>query len=152
MSNQTESSSPKEATHLFRSSPPALTQDLLFEMDDSAASKSEPVASQDVQQTPRRPKHKRVGSDDTERPASAQRIHDDSEEQSDIEAQQESSDDENVDPAAQIANFDWEELHKRYHDEIDRCSEEEIKLSDEWESLMKVLCLTSSTGLTCVID
>lgn len=113
-------------------------------MGDDVTSKSAPAAPLDAQQTPKRPKHKRMNSDDTERPASAQRKRDDSVGHSDVEAEQESSDDEEADPSAQIANFDWDDLHQRYHDAIKDCSAEEARLMQEWESLMKVLlCLVA---------
>lgn len=112
---------------------------------DDISSKSEPVALQDapvapldVQQTPKRSKHKRVNSDDTERPASAQRDRDGPEEHSDIEAEQEVSDDGDADPAEQICDFDWEHLHERYHNAINQCSQEEAELLGEWTSLMEV--------------
>ena len=101
-------------------------------------SKSEPAAPLDAQPTPKRSKHKRMNSDDTERPASAQHKRDESAGHSDVETEQESSDEE-ADPSAHIANFDWDDLHQRYHDAIKDCSAEEARLMQEWESLMKVL-------------
>ena len=106
---------------------------------DDAAFKSEPAGPQEAQQTPKRPKHKRVNSDDTERPASAQHDRDDSEEHSDVEAERGVSDDEEADPAVQIANFDWDHLHHEYHEAIRQCSQEEAELMEEWTSLMEVL-------------
>lgn len=83
--------------------------------------------------------HKRVNSDDTARPASAQQNRDDSAEHSDAEAELEVSDDEATDPAVQIANFDWDDLHRRYHAMISTYSHEEAVLMDEWANLMEVL-------------
>lgn len=108
-------------------------------MDDDLDSKYEPIVPQEVQQTPKRRKHKRINSDDTERPASAQRDSDDSEQHSDIEVEQKLPDDDEADPAAQIADFDWEHLHQRYHDAIKTCSDEEAELMQEWSNLMEVL-------------
>ncbi|KAF3040627.1 hypothetical protein E8E11_005498 [Didymella keratinophila] len=116
MSTESESSLPTEVAHTVRSSPPIHTQYSLSPMDDSA-SKSEPAAPQEGQQsrdvqTPRRSKHKRVDSDSTERPASAQRDgRDGSSEHSDVEAELDPSD-EDADPAEPIVNFDWDELHE----------------------------------------
>lgn len=156
MSNETESSLPKEPAHSFFSSPPFFTQYSTFEMDDDLALKSEPAAPQNTQQTPKRLKHKRVNSDDTERPASAQRDCDESEEHSDIEAEQGLSDDEDADPAVQITNFDWEDLHQRYHEAINQCNLEEAELMEEWASLMEVLMcpprpIYYTTDLTTVL-
>ncbi|KAJ4314209.1 hypothetical protein N0V94_006567 [Neodidymelliopsis sp. IMI 364377] len=78
-------------------------------------------------------------SDDTERPASAQQNHDNLEEHSNVDEGQEPSDDEDLDPAAQIVDFDWDDLHQRYHVKINACHEEEFELMQEWESLMEVL-------------
>ena len=139
MSDVTESSLPKEAAHPFFSSPPRLTQYSTSAMDDDLESKYKPIAPQEVQQTPKRRKHKRINSDDTERPASAQRDRDDSEQHSDIEVEQKLPDDDEADPAAQIADFDWEHLHQRYHDAIKTCSDEEAELMQEWSNLMEVL-------------
>lgn len=108
-------------------------------MEDNVALKSEPAAPQDAQRTPKRSEHKRMNSDDTERPATAQRDRDSAEEQSDIETEQSPSDDD-ADPAVQIATFDWEALHQQYHAAINECSQGEAELIREWASLMQVLC------------
>lgn len=138
MSDKTESSLPqKESSHL-PSSPPGLTQYSLLPMEDDA-SKSAPAASQEPQQTPNHPRHKRVNSDETERPASAQRRRDGSEERSNAEAEQDVVDEEEADPAVRIADFDWSELHERYHNAIKKSGLEEEELMQEWASLMEVL-------------
>jgi hypothetical protein len=160
MSNEAEATLPKEVIHEIRSSPPISTACSLFEMDDKFVSTSDVSVPQDAQQTPKHPRHKRMESDDTERPASAQQNHDNSEEHSNVDEGQEPSDDEDLDPAAQIADFDWDDLHQRYHEKINACHEEEFKLMQEWESLMEVLLyvpclladswLTASTVLSCL--
>lgn len=142
MSTESESSLPTEVAYAVRSSPPIDTQYSLPPMDDPA-SKSEPAAPQEQQQSqdvqrPMRSKHKRVASDSTERPASAQRDrHDGSVEHSDVEAEPNVSD-EDVDPADPIVDLDWQDLHERYHEAINKCSQEEAELMDEWSSLMEV--------------
>ncbi|KAJ4335381.1 hypothetical protein N0V87_006170 [Didymella glomerata] len=109
---------------------------------DNPASKSEPAAPQEQQQSQdvqmlKRSKHKRVNSDSTERPASAQRDRrDDSIEHSDVEAGPDLVD-EDADPADPIVVFDWQDLHVRYHQAINRCSQEEAELMNEWSSLME---------------
>lgn len=150
MSTESESSLPTAVVHTVRSSPPIATQYSLSPMDDPA-SKSEPVAPQeqqqapDVQQTPKRPKHKRVNSDDTERPASAQRDRrDGSVERSDVEAELDHSD-EDADPAEPIADFDWQGLHEEYHAAINQCSQEEAELMHEWSGLMEVICVRTAS-------
>ncbi|KAF2622788.1 hypothetical protein BU25DRAFT_415034 [Macroventuria anomochaeta] len=145
MSNESESSLTEEDACPFYSSPPRLTQYSTPPMDD-VASKSEPAAPPDGQQTPKRPRHKRVNSDDTERPASAQRGSDDSEEHPDVEAEQEASDEEDADPAVQIANFDWGDLHQRYHEAINQCSQEEAGSMGEWNSLMEYFRIWANSG------
>ncbi len=106
-------------------------------MEDDA-SKSDPVAPQDIPQTPNRPKPKRVNTDETERPASAQQERDGSDYHAGSE-QNASDDDEEPDPATPIADFDWNDLHQRYHDAISNCSREEDELMQEWTNLMEVL-------------
>lgn len=88
--------------------------------------------------------HKRVNSDATERPTSAQRDRDESDQHSDVEPKHSASDDEDADPADQINPYDWDQLHQRYHNAINECNREEKELMDEWASLMEViLSLTS---------
>jgi hypothetical protein len=111
---------------------------------DDLPSKSEPDAPQevqqiqDVQQTPRRSKHKRVNSDDTERPASAQRDRRDGSEEVSTHEEEDVSIDEDNDPADEIEHFDWEGLHGRYHDAIKQFNDEEDRLMGEWANLMEV--------------
>jgi len=149
MTTESESSLPTEVAHTVRSSPPLATQYSLPPMDDPA-SKSEPAATQEQQQsqdvqTPKRSKHKRVNSDSTERPASAQRgRRDGSVERSDVEGELELSD-EDADPADPIVDFDWDELHQKYHDAINQCSQEETELMGEWSSLMEVLWISTAS-------
>jgi hypothetical protein len=46
-----------------------------------------------------------------------------------------------ADPGVKIEDFDWDELAERYHNEIAKCEENEIALSQEFEDLMNVtLC------------
>ncbi|KAG9204030.1 hypothetical protein G6514_001666 [Epicoccum nigrum] len=85
--------------------------------------------------------HKRVNSDATERPTSAQR---DRDQQSDSESKHSASDDEDADPANEIDPYDWDNLHERYHDAINECNREEKELMDEWASLMEVILSLSS--------
>lgn len=103
--------------------------------------KSEPAAPQQLEQTPNRPRHKRIRSDETERPASAQ--HNEHEDHEDVEEGEEEEqnvlDPNEADPSAQIADFDWASLHERYHDTIKKCSQDEEELMQEWASLMEVL-------------
>ena len=88
--------------------------------------------------------HKRMNSDATERPTSAQRDHDESDQHSDIESKQSAPEDEDADPANQIDPYDWNDLHERYHHEINECNREEEELMNEWASLMEVISSSSS--------
>ena len=149
MSTEIESSLPTEVAHTLRSSPPIHTQYSLLLMDDPA-SKSEPAAPQEQQQpqdvqTPKRSKHKRVNSDSTERPASAQRDRrDDLVQHSDVEAELDLSD-EDADPADPIVDFNWGELHQKYHDAINQRSQEETELMGEWSNLMEVPWISTAS-------
>jgi hypothetical protein len=132
-----ESSLPTHTLLNIPSSPPVFTHASdTVEMDKGPGLKSEPSLTQDAQtvQAPLR----RINSDETERPPSAQRTQDQVEEQTDAN-DEEQSEDEDSDPAEKIENFDWDELHARYHEAIKKCHGEEADLMQEWESLMAVL-------------
>ncbi|RYN28643.1 hypothetical protein AA0119_g6086 [Alternaria tenuissima] len=113
-------------------------------MDADPACKSEPSFTQDAQ--PMRPARRRVNSDDTERPPSAQRTQDEVDGQADANAG-EQTEDEDSDPAGRIEDFDWEDLHVRYHEAMNGCHNEESELMQEWESLMAYFRIWASSGL-----
>ena len=102
-------------------------------MDKSTVFKSEPPLTQAVQAPLRR-----INSDETERPPSAQQTQDEDNEHTDAneEAQPE---DEDSDLAESVVDFDWDDLHRRYHEVIKTCHGKEAELMQEWESLMAVL-------------
>jgi hypothetical protein len=84
-----------------------------------------------------RPPVIRDDSGETERPTSAQpRGNAATSEQLTADEKQEPG--EEVDPADKIEDFDWEELHERYHQAIDTASQEEAALMQEWKQLMDV--------------
>jgi hypothetical protein len=102
-------------------------------MDIQPQFKSEPPATQNEE--PSKPALRRVSSEETERPPSAQQI------QREGDASDEDEEElkgEELDPAVQIANFDWDALHHKYHAAMDTCHTEEGQLADEWDSLMNV--------------
>jgi hypothetical protein len=141
--DEPESSLPSRALPIFPSSPPILTQlPKIIKMDADPACKSEPSFTQDAQ--PTRPARRRVNSDDTERPPSAQRTQDEVDGQADANAG-EQTEDEDSDPAGRIEDFDWEDLHVRYHEAMNGCHNEESELMQEWESLMAVLLSLSDS-------
>ncbi|KAJ4989239.1 hypothetical protein SVAN01_05318 [Stagonosporopsis vannaccii] len=113
-------------------------------MEDYAL-ESAPAVLQEPQQTSS-PGHKRVNSDETERPSSAQRGRDDSEEHLETEAENDVLDEEEADPALRIADFDWGDLHERYHDAIKKSSREEEALMQEWASLMEYFQIWANSG------
>ncbi|KAB2106292.1 hypothetical protein AG0111_0g4996 [Alternaria gaisen] len=113
-------------------------------MDADPACKSEPSLTQDAQ--PMRPARRRVNSDDTERPPSAQRTQDEVDGQADANAG-EQTEDEDSDPAGRIEDFDWEDLHVRYHEAMNGCHNEESELMQEWESLMAYFRIWANSGL-----
>lgn len=104
-------------------------------MDNSPESSVEPPR-QDAQNS--RPPHRRVGSDETERPHSAQQTQHDTDNHI-SETSEEESDQDDSDPAHRIDDFDWEDLHHRYHEAMKVCHGEEAALMEEWESLMTVI-------------
>lgn len=147
---ETESSLPTHTVPVFPSSPPVLTQHSNpGAMDKGPDNKSEPPLTQDAEAT--RPPLKHVNSNETERPPTAQRIHDERDEQPDSHGEEEVSEEEeeeeeDVDPSERIVDFDWDGLHHRYHEAINRCQGEEAELMQEWESLMAVLPPFSSSS------
>ncbi|KAI4647767.1 hypothetical protein J4E93_004177 [Alternaria ventricosa] len=102
-------------------------------MDTAPAAKSEPPPSQEAQTV--RPPMRRMHSDETERPSSAQRTKDEVDDEADAAAEQQSEDEES-DPAEKIVDFDWEDLEARYHDAMKTCHNEEDLLMQEWDNLM----------------
>lgn len=104
-------------------------------MENTTQSKAELPASQDVDI--KRPVLRRVSTGETERPPSAQQARGDADVAFDTSEDNE-MEEEDSDPADRIADFDWEDLHTRYHEAIKKCSEDEEALMQEWESLMSV--------------
>jgi hypothetical protein len=147
VSNATESSLPSQAVILFSSSPPFATIKLSsgedrFKMDDDSVSRDEQQVGQRPDSQASQAAHQRTGSGDTERPPSEQQSHDSNEEQTDEDTKEynhaEEQDGEDSDPADMIIDFDWNDLTKRYHDAMDKCTDEEALLMQEWSSLMEV--------------
>lgn len=89
----------------------------------------------------------RTVSSETEQPPSAQRVNPElnAPENDDVGDEAESE----IDPAEQIADFNWEELHERYHDAINGASEKEAELMREWEELMAVISTPLSVCTFC---
>jgi hypothetical protein len=140
--NESESSLPTHPVHIFPSSPPVIKQsDVSFEkletMDNTPQFKSEPPAAQHNESS--KPPPRSVSSEDTERPPSAQQAPKNMDGHSGDE-DEDADDDEDMDsdPAEQISEFDWDDLHQRYHDAMKGCHEQEGELTQEWESLMNV--------------
>lgn len=106
-------------------------------MGNDPESEAEPPR-QDAQNS--RLSHRRVGSDETERPHSAQQTQHDTDSHISETSEEEESDEDDSDPAHRIGDFDWEDLHHRYHEAMKVCHGEEAALMEEWESLMTVIC------------
>jgi hypothetical protein len=139
--NPPESSLLTQPVHL-PSSPPFFKQSgasftSTVEMDGQFHPKSELPATQNDDAA--RPSHKRVSSDDTERPPSAQQVRKDSDQNAEEDDDEIDEDDVDSDPAQEIEDFDWNELHGRYHEAMNKCRTQEGELAEEWESLMNVL-------------
>jgi hypothetical protein len=143
---ETESSLPTHTVPTFPSSPPVLTHHSnAGNMNKSPEHRSEPALVQDAPAT--RPPLKHVYSDETERPPSAQQTQEERDHQDDSHGEEEASEEEeeDVDPSERIAGFDWDDLHRRYHDAVNKCHGDEAELMQEWESLMAVLPPLSSS-------
>jgi hypothetical protein len=122
--------------HIFPSSPPAAIQsEVSFEKLDNMDVKSELPATQHGETS--KPPLRRVSSTETDRPPSAQQLRQVDECHAD-ESDEEHEEDPDSDPAEKIVDFDWNDLHRRYHDAMKGCHEQEGELTQEWESLMKV--------------
>jgi hypothetical protein len=146
---ETESSLPTHPWLAFPSSPPTIKPSkVTFDKPQVMASqphfKSEPPATQNEE--PSKPSLRRVSSEETERPPSAQQIQreDDASEEDEEELAE-----EELDPATQIVDFDWDALHHKYHAAMDTCHVEEGQLAEEWESLMNVHMRCSASRLRC---
>ncbi|EDU50548.1 hypothetical protein PtrSN002B_008676 [Pyrenophora tritici-repentis] len=114
------------------------------EMDASLATKAEPSPTQDAQVV--EPQSlKRINSNETERPPSAQQTQDDADDPADSKSEADSEEEES-DPADRIADFDWEDLHVRYHEAMKGCHEEEAALMHEWEALMNYFRVWAQSG------
>ena len=105
-------------------------------MEKGPSLKSEPPQGQDAQGS--RPPLRRTASDETARPPSAQQSQHNADDQNSSNGEEESEEDDS-DPADRIADFDWEELHHRYHDAMNGCHGEEEELMQEWQNLMAVI-------------
>ena len=105
-------------------------------MEKGPSLKSEPPQGQDAQGS--RPPLRRTASDETARPPSAQQSQHNADDQNSLNGEEESEQDDS-DPADRIADFDWEELHQRYHDAMNGCHGEEEELMQEWQNLMAVI-------------
>ncbi|KAF2636620.1 hypothetical protein P280DRAFT_472848 [Massarina eburnea CBS 473.64] len=113
---------------------------------EANAPANNPAPIREVQPT----QHRRADSGETERPASAQLIHgtDTNEE---VEEEEEEEDDEEEEEedwnaADPVAEFDWEGLHRRYHEVINNASEEEAALMEEWNQLMNFFKIWAEAG------
>ncbi|KAH7076808.1 hypothetical protein BKA63DRAFT_290654 [Paraphoma chrysanthemicola] len=143
--NNSESSLPTHAIQILPSSPPALPlSSVSFEkfdvMDEPPHPKSEPPATQLDEGA--KPPLRRVNSEDTERPPSAQRVHDETDEH----IEEDSEEELDADPADKIVDFDWNALHERYHQAMAGCHDEEGELAKEWESLMNFFRIWAESG------
>lgn len=78
----------------------------------------------------------RANSNETERPSSAQRPKADAREMPDPD--DEAALDDDPDLFQKIDDFDWDELHERYHRTVNNASEAEAGLMREWANLMEV--------------
>ena len=81
----------------------------------------------------------RESSDETGKPPpSAQQVQSNANTNIDTETE-DGEEDSDSDPSERIANFDWDGLHERYHDAINKSKDDEAELLQEWSNLMNVL-------------
>lgn len=59
-------------------------------------------------------------------------------EEEEEEEEEEDEPEEDIDPAEKISDFDWDELHARYHEAMNQADIEEQKAFKEWAHLMEV--------------
>ncbi|KAF2800058.1 hypothetical protein K505DRAFT_229634 [Melanomma pulvis-pyrius CBS 109.77] len=109
-------------------------------MTDNETLKAESVQDEAPQELVSRP-----SSTDTERPPSTQRVNQDAQNDPPSE-HEEVLENEESDPAANIADFDWEELALRYHGDIRKCEGNEAELMQEWEELMNYFRIWAESG------
>ncbi|KAF2831498.1 hypothetical protein CC86DRAFT_366849 [Ophiobolus disseminans] len=112
-------------------------------MDNKQRFKSEPPATQLDDAS--KPQLRRISSEDTERPPSAQQVHG-NEDEHDDEIDEEDEEELDSDPAERVIDFDWEDLHERYHKAMQGCHDQEGKLAQEWESLMNYFRIWADSG------
>ena len=149
MSGVTESSAlPIEAVSTYSSSPPFTPEPLSsdesrFEMNDGPVSREEEPAGKHPNSQASQTAHQRTGSGDTERPPSGQHSHESTNENIEGTTTEE-QDGEDSDPAEMIEEFDWNDLIERYHDAMNKCTDEEAHLMQEWSGLMDVRRHTAS--------
>jgi len=111
-------------------------------MDENIAGDPAQLATHSAETS--RPVVKRVDSDETERPPSAQQRHDD---ESDERSDAMSEDDPAIDdPAHRLSAFDWNDLHARYHAAISKCQGEENELMQEFQNLMTYFRIWAESG------
>jgi hypothetical protein len=135
--DESESSLPTRSGHYFPSSPPAVKRlAASFENPENMDIKSEPPAAQLDEAS--KPPLRRVSSEETERPPSAQQVRRDDASEHDDEMKEDEEEEVDSDPAEKIVDFDWNDLHERYHQAMKECHEEEEQLAQEWQSLMNV--------------
>ncbi|RMZ66652.1 zinc finger fyve domain-containing 19 [Pyrenophora seminiperda CCB06] len=122
-------------------------------MDTGSEPKSEPPPAQDAQdaqdvqdaQAVGPPSLRRINSEETERPPSVQRTQDGADGPADAESESD-LEEEGSDPADRIVDFDWEDLHHRYHEAMKNCHGEEAALMQEWENLMDYFRVWAQSG------
>lgn len=139
-----ETSLPERTT--MPSSPPVITvRSTSSEKDEEAESR--PISPMSESEEPHPEQSIRIPE-----PTSAQRsnsnvdaslvpnTHNDNQEGHNNDQQEGQEEDvETPDPSIRIEDFDWDELHERYHDAMKRCHTDEDELRQEWESLMNVV-------------
>ncbi|CAO2656698.1 Nn.00g055010.m01.CDS01 [Neocucurbitaria sp. VM-36] len=139
-----ESSLPVDIVPTIRSSPPIIQYESSSPaMEKNLANKSEPPFHHNAGAS--RPSLRRVSSEETERPPSAQQLDRDGDEQVDSNSSDDLEEEEN-DPADKIVDFDWNDLHERYHEAVNKCHGHETELMQEWESLMTFFRIWAESG------
>ncbi|KAF1839902.1 uncharacterized protein K460DRAFT_371855 [Cucurbitaria berberidis CBS 394.84] len=142
--SESESSLPVQTVPAICSSPPIhWRRSTSPAMDNKLAIKSEPPLTHDADSS--QPPLRRVSSEETERPPSAQQLPEEVDEQADPNDDDELEEEE-TDPADAVADFDWNGLHERYHEAVNKCHGQEIEMMQEWESMMTFFRIWVDSG------
>ncbi|KAF2442317.1 hypothetical protein P171DRAFT_433845 [Karstenula rhodostoma CBS 690.94] len=133
----------------FRSSPPYFPQSSLSGMADVSNDQTHKAEHAENASNAEETRAPSIPADSTEedRPPSAQQAQQVPEVENLEPGEGEAYDsNDDVDPADEIVDFDWEELHERYHNTISTASAQEQELLEEFAQLMDYFKIWADAG------